>query len=113
MFFLFERPQQLDFENYQIIWWFVKNIQILTSMIDGGQKWFNFQESIIHIRMWPFTHLPIKRHLALRKIEHNKTSFLYTSMHEKIYMEKESLMPKKRKDLSSIEALSLVKKAKM
>jgi hypothetical protein len=34
-------------------------------------------------------------------------------MHEKIYMEKESLMPKKRKDLSSIEALSLVKKAKM
>jgi len=26
MFFIFERPQQLDFENYQVIWWFVKNI---------------------------------------------------------------------------------------
>jgi hypothetical protein len=68
MFFLFEKPQQLDFENYQVIWWFVKNIQILGFAIDGGQKWFSFQENIIHIRMWPFTQLPIKRHLALRKI---------------------------------------------
>jgi hypothetical protein len=68
MFFLFERPQQLDFENYQVIWWFVKNIQILGSAINGRQKWFGFRENIIHIRMWPFTQLPIKRHLALRKI---------------------------------------------
>jgi hypothetical protein len=27
------------------------------------------------------------------------TSFLYTSMHEKIYMDKDSFMPKKKKDL--------------
>jgi hypothetical protein len=67
MFFLFERPPKLDFENYQIIWWFVKNIQILGSAIDGGQNWFNFQENIIHIKMWPFTHLPIKIHLILKK----------------------------------------------
>jgi len=68
MFFLFERPQQLDFENYQVIWWFVKNIQILCFAVDGGQKWFNFQKNIIHIKMWPNTELPIKKHLALRKI---------------------------------------------
>jgi hypothetical protein len=32
------------------------------------------------------------------------------SMHEKIYMDMDNLMPKKRKDLSSIKALSLVEK---
>jgi hypothetical protein len=31
--------------------------------------------------------------------KYNKTSFLYTSMHEKIYMDKDSFMPKKKKDL--------------
>jgi hypothetical protein len=49
--------------SYLIIF---KNIQILGSLIDGGQKWFDFQENIIHIMMWPFTQLPIKRHLALK-----------------------------------------------
>ncbi len=68
MFFFFEKPPQLDIENYQVIWWFVRNIQILGFTIDGGQKWFSFQENIIHVKMGPFTHLPIKRHLVSRKI---------------------------------------------
>jgi hypothetical protein len=66
MFLLFERSKILDFETYQVNYLFVKNTQILGSMIDGGQKWFNFQENIIHIKMWPFTQLPIKRNLALK-----------------------------------------------
>jgi hypothetical protein len=67
MFFLFERPQQLDFENHQLICWFVKNIKILGFVIDGGQKWFNFQENIIHIKMWPFAQLPIKKTFGIEK----------------------------------------------
>jgi len=51
-----------------------QKIQILGSVIDGGQKWFSFQEDIIHIRIWPFTP-PYKKNLILRKIYHNKISF--------------------------------------
>jgi len=38
MFLFFEKPQQLDFENYQVNWWFFINIQILGFMVDGGQN---------------------------------------------------------------------------
>jgi hypothetical protein len=39
---------------------------LISLYLDGGQKWFNFQESIIPIMMWPSTQLHIKRNLALR-----------------------------------------------
>jgi len=41
---------------------------------------------------------PYQKKFGIQK-KYNKTSFLYTSIHEKIYMDKDSLMPKKRKDL--------------
>jgi hypothetical protein len=98
MFLFFESSKQLDFENYQANKWFVRNTQILGSMTDGGQKWFNFQENIIHIKMWPFTQLPIKKNLALKKYIIIVVLSIFQCMRKK-YMDMDSWMPKKRKDL--------------
>jgi hypothetical protein len=98
MFLLFERSKQLDFENYQINWWFFRNIQILDFMIVGGQKWFNFQENIIHIKMWPFIELLIKRNLALRKNIITLILCIFQCMKKKIWTWI-AWCPRKRNDL--------------
>jgi len=54
--------------------------------------------SIIHIKMWPFTQLPIKRNLALRKNIVTPVLSILQCM-KKIKIDMDSLMPKKRKDL--------------
>ncbi len=43
------------------------------------------------------TRAPYLKKFGIEKI-YNKTNFLYTSMHKNIYMDKDNLMPKKRKD---------------
>jgi hypothetical protein len=47
---------------------------------------------------------PYFKKIGIEK-KYNNTSFVYTSMHEKIYKDMDNLMPKKRKDLFVIRSI--------
>jgi hypothetical protein len=58
------------------------------SIIDGDKKWITwmiFQESIIHIKKWPFTQLPVKREKSLRKMIIRKLVWEYSKAEKNIY----------------------------
>jgi hypothetical protein len=60
-------------------------------MIQLSTKHYSHQDVTFHPTPY-FLKIGIKK-------KYKNTSFVYTSMHEKIYMDMDSLMPKKRKDL--------------
>jgi hypothetical protein len=64
-------------------WW--------ANIIQLPRKHYSHQDVTFHLT-------PYQKKFGIEN-KYNKTSFLYTSIHEKIYMDKDSLMPKKRKDL--------------
>ncbi len=59
-------------------------------MIQLSRKHYSHQDVTFHNSL-------LKK-ISIEK-KYNNTSFVYASMHEKIYMDMHSLMPKKRKDL--------------
>jgi hypothetical protein len=104
MFFLFERPHQLDFENYQVIWCFVKNIQILGFAIDGGQKWLytsgcDLSPNFLLKDIWHWEKINIIK--LVFSILQCMRKYIWTNI---------VWCPRKERIFSSIETLSLVEK---
>ncbi len=66
-------------------------------MIDGGQNDSTFKKTLFTSGCDLSPNSLLKK-FGIKK-KYIKTSFVYIWMHEKIYMDKDRLMPKKRKDL--------------
>ncbi len=82
---------------------------LISLYLDGGQKWFNFQESIIPIMMWLFTQLHIKRNLTFR-INIIKLVFSTLQCMRKYIWTRIAWCPRKKRTLSSLKILSRVEK---
>ncbi len=75
--------------------WWAKMIQLL-------RKHYSHQDVTFHPILY-------QKKFSIEK-KYNKTSFFYTSIHEKIYIDKDSLMPKKKKDLFVSKSIVISRK---
>jgi len=64
-------------------WW--------AKIIQFSRKHYSHQDVTFHP-------IPYEKKFGIEK-KYNNTNFVYTSMHKKIYMDMDNLMPKKRKDI--------------
>jgi hypothetical protein len=74
-------------------------------MIDGEQKKRLSFHIILIIKMWPFIQLPVKRSFDIEKIIMKPIFSILQGIRKNIYMEKDSLMPKKKRTFQPIETL--------